>query len=186
MIEKIDLADPTFKELARSANRMVPLLAAAHKKGDKDMVAVFDDMLGVVYALIDAHKLGFKGKARESDYAAIEKRSKQLSVGEVRRVGTWMAGFHFNSGMFRLSAVFARLVIRLGGKPKEQDARAEAEKAFLKKKGVAWVNKEANDIRREVNSLKHEVGGVFKGRAQDLGTALTALDQLLTLVEELY
>lgn len=64
------------------------------------MIAVFDDMLGAVYALIDAHKLGFKGKASESDYAAIEKRSKQLSNGEVRRVGNWMAGFHFNSGCF--------------------------------------------------------------------------------------
>jgi len=185
-IEKIDLTDVRFKELARCASRIVPLLESAHNKGDKDMIAIFDDMLGVVYALIDAHKLNVSGKTGESDYSAIEKRSKQLRDGEVRRVGNWMAGFHFNNAIFRISAVFARLVIRFGGKPKEQDAREEAEKAFLKKKGAPWANKEANAVRKEVNTLKHEVGGVFKGRAEDLTTALTALDQLLTLAEALY
>ncbi len=186
MIEKVDLNDPTFKALGHTAARITPLLTLAHTRTDKDMIAVMDDLLGAVYALIDAHKLGFKGKGSESDYAAIDRRSTQVSIGEVKRDGNWMAGFHFNSGMFRISAVYARLVIRFGGKPREQDARAEADRKFLAKTNGAWVHKEADDIRVEVNTLKHEVGGVFGGRAADMSTALPALDQLLTLAEALY
>lgn len=186
VLEQIDLNDTTFKELARCASRIVPLLKSAHGRGDKEMIGVFDDMLGAIYALVDAHKLGFHGKSSESEYGAIEKRSTQVGKGEVKRAGSWMAGFHFNSAIFRISAVFARLVIRIAGKPKEQDARDDANAAFLKKKHTPWANKEANAIRKEVNNLKHEVGGVFKGRAEDMTTALTALDQLLTLAEELY
>lgn len=97
-----------------------------------------------------------------------------------------MAGFHFNSGMFRISAVFARLVIRFGAHKKEQFARSRAANAFQQKTGTAWVDGDAHAIRDEVNTLKHEVGGVFKGRAADMSTALSALDQLLRLAEAIY
>ncbi len=184
MIEKIDLNDATFSALAKCATRIVPLLESANNKADKDMVAILDDLLGAICALVDAHKLGFKGKTSESDYAAILARSKQVSTGDVRRDGNWMAGFHFNSAMFRISAIFDRLPKLLGG-GNDKTAYQKAAAAYLKKTGNPWVNKDAHDIREEVNALKHDVGGVFKARGEDMSTALPALDQLLTLAEAL-
>ena len=76
-------------------------------------------------------------------------RAKHLAGGQVRKDGNWMAGFHFNNAMFRISALLDRLPKALGG-------HATAQSRYQKKTGKAWENKEAHEIRKEVNRLKHK------------------------------
>lgn len=89
-----------------------------------------------------------------------------------------MAGFHFNNALFRISAVFDRLPKALGG-------HEAARKAYLKWKNHAWQDKEAHDLRDEVNHLKHKASGLFRRRRRILKDATRAVEQLLDLAETL-
>jgi hypothetical protein len=89
-----------------------------------------------------------------------------------------MAGFHFNNALFRISAVFDRLPKAFGG-------HAAARQAYTKREGRAWQDKEAHDIRDEVNDLRHKASGVFRKRRRVLKDATAAIDQLLDLAETL-
>jgi hypothetical protein len=48
-----------------------------------------------------------------------------------------------------------------------------------------WQNKEAHDIRKEVNRLKHKASGIFGKRRSALTAAITAVEQLVHLAETL-
>ena len=108
-MHKMDLTDATIKSLAGFAERIGKLLRSADAKSNKSLVASLDDFLGAIYALVAAHEHGFRGKPGESEFGPIVDRSKQLTQGDVKSFGNWMAGFHFNSALFRISAVFDRL-----------------------------------------------------------------------------
>jgi hypothetical protein len=88
-----------------------------------------------------------------------------------------MAGFHFNNALFRISAVFDRL-------PKAFGAMLQHGRRMPSGKGCGQ-DKEAHDIRDEVNDLKHKASGVFRKRRRVLKDATTAIDQLLDLAETL-
>ena len=42
-----------------------------------------------------------------------------------------------------------------------------------------------HDIRKEVNAIKHEAIGVYRGRKANLNAALAAVNQILELAEAL-
>lgn len=105
----IDTKDPTLKTLVDFAARIVKLLETAHAASNDELVGALDDLLGAVYALISAKEEGFKGKGGASEFAVALDRAKDVVNGETFADGNWMAGFHFNSAMFRISAVFDRL-----------------------------------------------------------------------------
>lgn len=135
-------------------------------------------MCGAVYALVSAIENDFKGKLGASEFEPVFIRAQHLASGQVRKDGNWMAGFHFNSAMFRISAVLDRLPKAFGG-------HTAAANKYLKKTGKPWQNKEAHEIRREVNRLKHKASGAFGGRRSALTAATTAVEQLLHLAETL-
>jgi hypothetical protein len=80
--------------------------------------------------------------------------------------------------MFRISAVLDRLPKALGG-------HHAAANRYQKKTGKPWENKQAHEIRQEVNRLKHKASGVFGKRRSALTAAMTAIEQLLHLAETL-
>ena len=178
-LHTIDLTNTDLQKSAESAGRIAALLQKPGAMTNKDVVAVLDDMLGAVYAAIACLEEGFVGKAGESEMAPPLDRAKQVASGVVKTHGNWMAGYHFNSSMFRTSAVFDRLPKALAG------SHASAAAQYKAKTGHDWVNSHAHLIRDEVNRVKHNADGVFKKREQAIGTLMRAFDELLHLAETL-
>jgi hypothetical protein len=177
-LHQINLSDPRLKQLSTLANRIATLVAKFREKPTDPVVAALDELLGAVYALVSAIEKDFKGKLGASEFEPVFIRAQHLANGLVRKDGNWMAGFHFNSAMFRISAVLDRLPRALGG-------HSVASGRYQKKTGKAWQNKEAHEIREEVNRLKHEPSGIFGTRRSALTAAITAVDQLVHLAETL-
>jgi hypothetical protein len=176
---RIDLSDRTLADLAGCANQVLALLQ--RNQNNKDLLAVLDDLLGAIYELISSVELGFKGKSGQSNLKHSIDRAQELANGEVRIDGNWMAGFHFNSAMFRISALFDRLPKALAC------CHATASAAYHQKTGKAWDKNDAHAIRKQVNTMKHETGGSFGGRKRDadLPAAMSAVKQLLELATTL-
>lgn len=171
--------DPKLKTLADFAGRIAKLLQAAHAAQNDDLEGALDDLLGAVYALISAREEGFKGKTGASEFDKTLDRANDVAKGEVWTDGNWMAGFHFNSALFRISAVFDRL-------PKAVACcNLTAGNAYQKKMRRTWTKTNVHAIREQVNILKHTAGGTYKGRRANLETALSAVAELLELAEAL-
>jgi hypothetical protein len=173
----IDTKDPTLRTLVDFGARIVKLLEAAHAASSDDLIGALDDLLGAVYALIFAREEGFKGKAGASEFSVALDRAKDVVNGQIFADGNWMAGFHFNSAMFRISAVFDRL-------PKAVACcHLTATKTYQHKTRQPWKKKDAHAIREQVNVLKHSAGGLYKGRRANLKIALSAVEELIELAE---
>ncbi len=177
-MHRINLWDPRLKDLSDLAGRIAKAVERFRAKPKDPVVGALDDLLGAVYALVSAVEKDFKGKPGPSDFGAVVTRAQQLADGEVRKDGNWMAGFHFNSALFRISAVFDRL-------PKSFGGHALARSRYQKKKGKAWDDASAHAVRLEVNRLKHKASGVFGKRRKAFDEAKLAVEQLLDLAEAL-
>ena len=186
MIKDLDFTDSKQKRLAGFAGRIVRLLEKPDVQRNEPLVSVLDDLLGAVYALIAARQENFKGKMGKSEFAPILDRAKLIATGKPKNSGNWMAGFHFNSAMFRVSAVFDRLPKSLAGcKHGEACCEHGAAARYQKAKGKAWQMQQLHDIRKEVNAIKHEAIGVYRGRKANLNAGLSAVNQILELTETL-
>src|SRR5437588_12691736 len=110
---QIDRADPTYGRIANFASRLRVLLDRPKVQSDPYLRHALDDFVGAIYALILAKSQDFTdrpaGTSPERDKVQI--RAEQLANGQVRLDGKWMAGFHFNSALLRLSAVYHRSLI---------------------------------------------------------------------------
>ncbi len=104
-----------------------------------------------------------------------------------------MAGFHFNSALFRSLAVYHRVLKIAVGKPrsKEQIGNETDSKSLLYKSkdvyqswtGKQWINIHINTVRTEVNDLKHDSAGIYWGRRVKESDAIAGLRELLELFE---
>jgi hypothetical protein len=184
MIKDLDLKDSKQKRLAVFAARISTLLEKPDVTKNEPLISVLDDLLGAVYALLAARQENFKGKMGKSEFAPILDRAKLIATGKPKNSGNWMAGFHFNSAMFRISAVFDRLPKSLAScKYGEACCQHGAAARYQKAKGKAWQMQQLHDIRKEVNAIKHEAIGVYRGRKANLNAALAAVNQILELAE---
>lgn len=162
------------------------MLEKREVQNNKPLISVIDDLLGAVYALIAARQENFKGKIGESEFPPILNRAKLIASGNPKNSGNWMAGFHFNSAMFRISAVFDRLPKSLAGcKHGEACCEHGVAAKYRKAKGKVWQNQYLHGIRKEVNAIKHDAIGVYKGRRADLNAALAAVEEVIELAEAL-
>jgi hypothetical protein len=173
----LNMWDPRLQQLTKFAERIQTIAERFRSEPKDPTLAAIDDLLGAVYALVSAVENEFKGKTRFSDFDAVVTRAAQLAEGQVRHEGNWMAGFHFNSAMFRISAIYHRLPQSLGGHNK-------AKKIYRDKTGRDWAHDKAAAISAEVNQLKHH-RGTFGGRRQELKDATAAVEQLIDLAEVL-
>ena len=186
MIQDLDMKDSKQRRLAGFSARIVQLLEKPDVQNNEQLLSVLDDLLGALYALIAARQENFQGKIGTSQLSPILNRAKLIAAGKPKDSGNWMAGFHFNSAMFRISAVFDRLPKTLAGCAHgEACCEHGAAAKYRKAKGKAWPNQQLHDIRREVNAIKHEAIGVYRGRRANLNAALAAVNQVLDLAEAL-
>src|SRR5678815_1814452 len=106
---EVDLRDSAYRRVSKFANRIEKLLAA--RPTDPHLRDTLDLFLGVLYALALAKMEGFVDRTKSSTQAtAITRRAAVVAAGRIRLDGKWMAGFHFNSALFRIAAVYHRLL----------------------------------------------------------------------------
>lgn len=186
-MRQIDLADPTYAALSQSAGRIAILLKSPFAKKNPNMSGSLDDFLGAVYALIFAKEANFTDRPdRSIEIAAVEKRAEQLARGQVRTDGKWIAGFHFNSALFRTSAAYHRILQTVTAKQGDVGTlRPIAEKIYHQLKGSDWRNDNIRAVHGQVTDLKHTPQGTFSGRRKKAGylNAISAVSELLDLIE---
>ena len=110
----------------------------------------------------------------------------QLADGRIREDGKWMAGFHFNSAMFRMSAVYHRVLQIVTGKKGDVGTlRHEAEIFYRRWRGSTWAHGSLHAVHGQVTDLKHTPHGTFFGRRRGASYegAVVGMSQLLDLIE---
>ncbi len=101
-----------------------------------------------------------------------------------------MAGFHFNSGLLRLSAVYHRsLKVVTGNIGKKKDiptllSELDEPTHFQKWAGHAWSRTNIAKVHKEVNDFKHTAEGLNAGRNVPYTVAVEAVEELLVLLEK--
>ena len=185
---QLDVAEPTYSALATSANRIAKLLNDQRVRADPDLAGSLDDFLGAVYALILARHGDFADRTvGPIEVEAVVRRAGDLGKGRVRLDGKWMAGFHFNSALFRCAAVYHRLLKIVVSKRTTHDwapqLRTEAANLYQQWRGSAWSSGHIHAIHEQVNDLKHTPQGVHNRRTVMYTDAVAAVSELLDLVE---
>lgn len=166
---RIDLSDQYYATLASLARRVGVLLADPTMQADANIVGSLDDLLGGIYSLILARHHLFKDRPDQIiELTAVQTRAEQVQNGDVRVDGKWIAGWHFNSALFRIAAVYHRLLKLISGDPTTREfvpsLRPKAEELYRERRGADWSYKNADSIHAEVNTLKHTPQGVYDRR----------------------
>jgi hypothetical protein len=178
----LDLANADYERLAAGASRIAELLV---RTTDPDLVGSLDDFLGAIYALVFARRGDFTDRAGTSiEVKVVQNRANQLAQGRVRISGKWMAGLHFNSALFRTSAVYHRMLKIITGRDGNVGfLREEAEQHYRTTTGRDWPNTNLRHVHGQVNNLKHDASGTYHGRHITYEQALQAVQELLDLIE---
>jgi hypothetical protein len=180
---QVDLDEEVYATLARAAARLAGLLEDPILSDNSDLFGPLDDLLGALYALIFAQSAGFRERGSErAERLPPRKRARQLERGVVRTDGAWIAGFHLNSALYRISAVRDR-VLQVVTKRKNGKLAEHASALFLSWTGDSWSYARLDLVRKEVNRLKHNPGGVVSTREVGPAIAGSAMEELLDLVE---
>lgn len=181
---ELDLADPGNKGLADYGARILNLLQRAQTQQNHFLLATLDDFLGVLYALIFAkcNNRPFTERSEPIEIQAVVKRAEHVAKGRVRTSGNWLAGFHFNSALFRISATYHRGLKAVSGKETSDLQKGELLK-IVEPAFPSWQHKELDNIHKEVNQLKHDGEGLFQTRSVTWKQAESAVEELLELFE---
>jgi len=177
--------DADSVKLREFAARLGKLLDST-RANQVDFVDCADDFLGALYGLAFAKRGGYVDRTdKPKEFAAVKKRARELSLGAVRTHGPWMAGFHFNSALFRLAASYHRFLKLVTGKSNGYvpDLEPCAKALYKKRTGSEWQNFSLNKIHDQVNHLKHAPDGTYLRRKVLLCQAMSAVQELLDLVE---
>jgi hypothetical protein len=188
---QLNLADPVCGRLAGFAGRLSRLLAHPTAQTDRAVTGTLDECLGALYALNLAHIQGFADRPVGTgiEMRVLQDRVAKLTNGDVRIDGKWMAGFHFNSALVRLSAVYHRsLKVVTGNVGKKKDvptllSELDSPGGFPKWAGQPWSRSSIEQVHREVNAFKHTAEGLNLGRNVPYAVAIEAADELLVLLE---
>lgn len=184
----IDLADPTYGTLAQFAGRIAKLIGVDAVQSDPNVVGCLDDLLGAVFALIFAKQGEFADRLdKPIEIAAVLKRADQIKGGKVRVDGKWMAGFHFNSALFRAAAVYHRILKVAVGKPTTRehvsDLRTRVKSLYRQWKNATWSDEQIYAVHVQVNTLKHTPRGAHDRRTVTYTDAVAGVGELLQLIE---
>jgi hypothetical protein len=178
----LNLNEPRYLRLANTAQRTAKLLDRATTPA---LVDVLDDFLGVIYSLIFATSRGFKDRTTGPiEVDKVKTRAGQLAEGHVRLTGAWMAGYYFNSALFRESAVYHRTLETLNCRNSDIKKLLPLTKTkFAQKTGANWQNTNIDQVRKQVNKLKHKEAGTYHARDVTYEHAVAAAEELLNLLE---
>ncbi len=181
---RLNLLDPGDKELTGYSARILMLLQRPRSQQNHFLVATLDDFLGVLYALIFAKYNNHPFESREGpiEIQTVVKRAEDVAQGIVRTSGNWLAGFHFNSALFRIAAAYHRGLKVVSGKT-SRDFKKDALLARVEPDFPNWQHTNLDKIWGEVNGLKHAAKGLFGSRSVSRREANGAVAELLELFE---
>lgn len=183
--------------LVELGGRVSTLLMSKKTQSNDFAIATLDDLLGAIYALIlafhNSPSFKYRSKGQCIDPRAVLKRARSVKqAGGVRTTGKWMAGFHFNSALFRLAAVYHRSLKIAVGRPtcrdhvgRERDPSSlisQAKREYNAWVGHGWSNVNVQKVHMEVNGLKHKSAGIYWGRDVNEVEATSAAKELLDLL----
>src|SRR5204862_3226687 len=101
--------------------------------------------------------------------------------------GKWMGGFHFNSALFRIAAVYHRLLKIVVDNPNTGATvdvlRPKANKLYVGWTGYQWSRANADSVHGEVTRLKHTPNATLTQRRAKFEQALDGVEELLKLIE---
>lgn len=194
--EYIDLYE-FDEQLICFGRRIFNLLESKTVKGNQYALATLDDFLGAVHALIMASHNNPPFKDRTDQPIEIKPlldRANGIAHDHrIRLSGAWMAGYHFNSAIFRIAAVYNRSLKVItgqtdikGGIGNRDDSRSlvsEAKKAYKGWTDDDWHDDNSGEIYNEVNGLKHDAKGIYERRAVTISQSIAAVEELLLLLE---
>jgi hypothetical protein len=183
---ELDLSDPTNRDLAGLGRRLDTLLNKPRVLTDDDIAGTLDEFLGALHALILARIQGFVERMPGTpiEIPVLRIRSAQIASGRLRLDGKWMAGFHFNSALLRLAAVYHRgLKILTGRVGYVSPLFKNLDPIYRGWTGHPWSNTNIHRLHGEVNDLKHTPQGLYGGRNVTYAQAVAAAGELLQLFE---
>jgi hypothetical protein len=185
---QIDVTDKSYRALADFGRRLAVLLNGTTVRSDRNAVGSLDDLLGAVYSLILARHYYFINRTDQTiDIEVVLTRAQQIQRGEVRTDGKWIAGWHFNSALYRIAAVYHRLLKVVWGQPATHDniptLRPKIEDLYRQWTKIDWSSSCVHAIHTQVNTLKHTPKGIYSSRTATFEDAITSIDELLNLVE---
>jgi hypothetical protein len=177
----LDLNDPVYAALTQFARRISQLLAAPAVTANSDLESSLHDFLGAVYALIIAKRKNFQDRPdRPINIKPVAQRAARIAAGNVKTDGLWIAGFYFNNALFRTAAVYHR-ILKIVAAPAKGDVPTLQSVALARYAG--WNSIRLHKVHSQVNELKHDPQGVYRGRLVSYREALTAAGDLLDLIE---
>jgi hypothetical protein len=178
------------RELFAFAGRIGTLLDSQKVQSCTSMQASLDDFLGAVYSLIYARNHDYDDRQQalgQSEMRSVHIRATDMGTGKVRVEGKWTAGFYFNNALFRISAIYHRALKIVANKEAKRDwadtLRPVAESLFQSWENRLWTNTSLVNLHKEVNDLKHTASGNYHGREVKFPEAVSALNELLNLIE---
>jgi hypothetical protein len=185
----VNLSDVENARIGAAAVRLANLLADRRVLGNPPACACLDDLLGAVHALYLARLHGFEDRpSKPIEVPVLEARAKDLSAGRVRIDGKWAAGFYFNGALFRMAAVYHRLLKVILDKPESReyvgDLRKQAASQYQRWTEAEWESLKVVAIHDEVNTLKHTASGVYASRHTTFDDAVGSLTELLELADQ--
>ena len=108
------------------------------------------------------------------------KRAENVADGTVRTSGKWLAGFYFNSALFRIAAAYHRGLKVVSGKETSRLYKSDLLK-HVEPDFPTWQHSNLDDVYDEVNDLKHTTEGLFNSRNVSQEKASAAVAELLEL-----
>jgi hypothetical protein len=159
-------------------------LAASASAASPSSQALKGMYLGALHGLCRAMELRYRDGAvpdRRAYAAQLTKGFRRLSRGHQALKGQWLAGFYFNDGLFRLSAVYARslkIATKASGRPNISCLRDLAVAKGLMKPSACQA---LSTVQQDVNDLKHN-DGLLPSRRTNLATAVSAAEEAVELL----
>lgn len=143
--------------------------------------------LGALYGLYRATELQFRNRTGSSVSRTYRTQLtlafRRLAAGAPAVSGDWLAGFYFNDSLFRLAAFYERGLRIATGASGRPDVPCLRALAVAKRLMSATDFLALDQVRRDVNDLKHRDGLVLKGRSVDLNVAVNAAREAKTLLK---
>jgi hypothetical protein len=182
------LTDELYETVTGFGGRIAELLNNPEIIKDINAVGLLDDLLGAVYSLIHAKHHDFQDRTdKPIEIKVVQNRASQIQNGDVRIDGKWIAGWHFNSALFRIAAVYHRLLKLTDGNLANREyvptLLPKVKTRYKELKGVDWSSVRTHSIHEEVNTLKHTPQGVHSARKATFEDALISISELLDLFE---
>ena len=181
---RLDPTSADYGKLLKMSGRIAQLLELADAQKNKYLRDTLDLFLGAVYALVLAKHGSYEHRPKQTESDKVVVRARDVESGWIRLDGKWMSGFHFNSALFRISAVYHRsLKIATARLTGQEKVRGLVERVKADPQYKTWKNVSAQAVHVEVTDMKHQPEGLHDKRKVTPSQACYACEEILDLLE---